>query len=59
MLRFLSSIMLCLFISSGVLAQETPTPDDLSERIDNVNASIETLNNSSLAEPDKRELNDL
>ena len=59
MLRFLSSIMLCLFISTGVLAQETPTPDDLSERIDNVNASIETLNNSSLAEPDKRELNDL
>ncbi|ROZ83561.1 mechanosensitive channel MscK [Pseudomonas neustonica] len=59
MLRFLSSIMLCLFLSTGVLAQETPTPDDLSERIDNVNASIETLNNSSLAEPDKRELNDL
>ncbi|MEH6493676.1 mechanosensitive channel MscK [Halopseudomonas sp.] len=59
MSRFLSSLLFCLFISTSALAQEAPSTDDLNQRIDATNTSVETLNSSSLAEPDKRELNEL
>jgi len=57
--RFFLSFVIFVFLSTGVLAQEAPTGDDLQQRMETVSANIETLNNSSLPEPDKRELSEI
>lgn len=52
-------LLSCVFFTSWVLAQEPAPADGLQQRTEAVNANIEALNNSSLPEPDKRELSEV
>ncbi|WVM92394.1 hypothetical protein ULG90_23005 [Halopseudomonas pachastrellae] len=57
MLRFFV-LLYWLLLSSWALAQQAPSAEDLDKRIEDINASIESVNNSSLPEAEKRELSE-